>query len=105
MLDVKPVMVSDPQTMKKVPDYWASSLKACVSRLGFVAAFFLTVRVAQLMMDTGFLQSLLSYDKDAINPTAIGLIRSKYKVNPGAPPLFSRSLCAPVLMRQCRVPA
>lgn len=36
LLDVKPVMVQDPQTMKKVPDYWQASLK--VGKLLFLAS-------------------------------------------------------------------
>jgi dynein heavy chain len=63
MKGIKPSRIKDPAgSGKMVDDYWANSVK--------------------MISDSGFLQSLKSYDKDNIDPAIIARIRKTYIPNP-----------------------
>ena len=67
MCGVAPDMIKDPEGgTKKIKDYWAPSKK--------------------LLATNGFLQSLIDYDKDNIDPKIIATIRDKYCTNPDFTP-------------------
>jgi dynein heavy chain len=67
MLGVKPDKVKDPEGgIKKINDYWPPSKK--------------------LLSAADFMNRLLTYDKDNIDPKIIGIIRNRFLTNPSYTP-------------------
>lgn len=65
MLDIKPVRIPDPENpTKRIMDYWGPSQK--------------------MLSDSGFLNSLLNYDKDNISPKIVQEIKKDFIDNPEA---------------------
>ena len=63
MLDIKPVRIPDPENpSKRIMDFWGPSQR--------------------MLSDSGFLNNLLEYDKDNINPKIVSEIKRDYTDNP-----------------------
>jgi dynein heavy chain len=63
MLDIKPVRIPDPNDpAKRIMDYWGPSQK--------------------MLSDSGFLNSLMNYDKDNMNPKIVQEIKKEFLENP-----------------------
>jgi dynein heavy chain len=72
MKGIKSERKPDPQSGKMIEDYWGPSLK--------------------MLGDMKFLESLINYDKNNINPQAMKRIREKFIPDPGFEPMSIRSV-------------
>jgi dynein heavy chain len=63
MLDIKPVRIPDPENpTKRIMDFWGPSQR--------------------MLADAGFMNSLMMYDKDNINPKVVAEIKKEFIENP-----------------------
>lgn len=63
MLDIKPVRIPDPaDPSKRIMDYWGPSQK--------------------MLSDSGFINNLMTYDKDNMNPKIVAEVKKEFIENP-----------------------